>query len=362
VFLLDDPVFSRDERDAIRLVELMASLYKQEGDTKRFVTTWIKEIDILPGRAPRDRWDDLIEKLAKGHQLRACVQAVYEQNKDNPHAKFLATLLGRKFDLGEDDEAASFDSWEYVGLFDRSTERNLLRLGLLPLTKPPFSPIVIGVLAERADVHDFFIRHASADLLGRFLGSTGASQDSERLEWSDCPISAEQEIRNIAERKSVDGFKWDGDALERLDKVIARLGPALGSRAATLELSTKDLAQETMRAKLQDFIGHWRSFPAQPQPPILYVTVVRYDDADPSPIDTEPKLTEVFAEAGCKLPPLILSECEPKHFPPWRSAIMAHGRKFDDKKYYQFTQSFKATFRLCVLMERLRQPEGRIYI
>jgi hypothetical protein len=364
VFSLDDPLFERKERDALQLVEAMAILYKDEAETIRFVTTWgIKEIDITFGRDARRRWDDLIEKLARGRQLRACVQAAYQENKDTPQAKFLEGLLGRKFDLGDNDEAVRFDPWEYLGLFDRSTERTLLRNGLRPLAKPPFPSIVIGILAERADEHDYFVRHASAELLGRFLGNTGASQDSNRLEWSDCRISAEDEIRTIAEQNSSDGVSEGGGAPEQLDKVIARLGPALGSRAAILELSTRDLAQEKMRAKLKEFIGYWKSFAAQPQPPVLYVIVVRYDDADPSPVELEPKLVEVFAEADCiLLTPFILSECEPRHFSPWRSEITRLGRKFDERRYDQFVQSFRTSFRLRELKERLGRPEGCIYI
>jgi hypothetical protein len=358
VFSLDDPVFEKSEPDALQLVELMANLYKDEKEAIRFVATWIKEIDIAPGRAARDRCEDLVVKLAGKGRLRVCVQAAYEQNKDNPHAKFLVALLGRrKFDLGDNDE----DPWEYLGLFDRSTEHSLLRNGLA-LAKPPFPSIVIGILAERADEHDYFVRHASAGLLGLLLGTTGASQDSDVLEWSDCRISAADEIRNIAEKKSGDGFRREGDTLEQLEKVIARLGPALGSRTATLELSTRDLAQEKMRAKLKEFIGYWGSFAAQP-PAVLYVIVVRYDDADPSPLELEPKLIEVFAEAGCALlKPFILSECEPTHFPPWRSAITKLGRKFDERRYDQFRQSFKGRFRLRELKERLAHSEGRIYL
>jgi hypothetical protein len=96
---------------------------------------------------------------------------------------------------------------------------------------------------------------------------------------------------------------------------------------------------------------------------VLYVIVVRYDDADPSPVELEPKLIEVFAKADCTLlKPFTLSECEPRHFPPWRGEITRLGRRFDERRYDQFVQSFRTSFRLRELKERLLQPEGRIYI
>jgi hypothetical protein len=360
VFSLDDPLFDRNEPDAVRLIELLADLYTSVGETTGFVAPWIKQIDIYSGKTPRDRWDDLVEKLAKRHQLRACVQAAYVQYKGNPQAKFLENLLQQS--RYGDDEGAAFDPTEFIGLFDRATERNLLRVGLLALAKPPFSPIVIGILAEREDEPDFFVRAASAELLGRFLGTTGASQDRDPIDWSDLRVDAETEIRNIAENKSVGGFTMKGESLEEIDEVIARLGPALGSRTATLEITTRHLAMDPTRTKLKEFVGYWRRFAAQPRPPVLYIIVVRYDNADPSPAELEPKLAEVLAEAGCKpLTPITLSECEPRHFPPWRDAVARQGRKFNEDRYLKFTQSFGARFRLRELMLRLGQPQSRIY-
>jgi hypothetical protein len=361
VFSLDDPLFARTERDAMQLVEIMAELYKAESDTTLFVASWIKEIDILPHRAPRKRWEDLLEKLAKGRQLRACVQAAYDANKDIQPAKFLKGLLGRTFDLGDDDEAADFDSGEYLHLFDRSSERTLLQVGLARLAGPLFAPIVIGILAERADEYDYFLRRARGGPLERFLGSTGASQYGDRIEWSDNRIDAELEIRNIAEKKSVDGYRMEDGALEQLDKVIARLGPALGSRTATLELSAKGLAQETMWAKLKEFIGYWQNFAAQQRPPVLYVVVIRYDDADPSLVELESKLAQAFVAAGCTLKPFTLSECELTHFALWRDDITKLGHTFYDSKYDKFVKLFKARFRVAEVKERL-QKQGRIYI
>jgi hypothetical protein len=370
VFTLDELQFAKADPEAVALVGLITDLYIKEEEATRFVATWIAQKDIVyaRGKTPREFWEYLIEKLARDKNLRACVQAAYEQHynqdKGRPEAKFLQKLLDRrKYDLGDDEEAAKIDPCEFLGLFNRSTEHDLLRLGLLPLVAPPFPPIVIGILAERADEHVYFVRRATAELLQPFLGGTGASQDSDQIEWSEPLVTAEWEIRKIATKKLLDGFKREGNGLEPIAKVISRLGPALGSRTATLELSTKKLAQDKVRNKLREFLGYWRSFAAQPQPPVLYVVAVRYDEADPSPSDLEPKLIELFDAAGCgPVTPFTLSECEPDHFAAWRKAITEHGRKIHDARYAQVVNYFTKSFRLRALQDRLREPDGRIHI
>src|SRR5262249_11833133 len=143
---LDDYKFAREESEAVELVKLLARLYKSDDETKQVVAPWIEDIFIASGRAAYERWDDLAEKLAKKNLLRDFVQTVYDKNKNIPQAAFLKKLLKQKYDLGDDEEAPAYDPWEFVGLFDRSTERDLLEKGLVLLTKLPFPPIVIGIL------------------------------------------------------------------------------------------------------------------------------------------------------------------------------------------------------------------------
>lgn len=357
MFTIDDYPFPRGEPDAQKLIRIMAGLYGDQRSATRLTARFgMDDQRIPPNLPPFDLWDYLLFELAKTDKVRECVQAARDAYSTNSDVPFLDTLLSvprKRLDV-----PGKFDPWEYLGLFDRTTETDLLVEMLSPYAAPPpLSPIVIGILAERADEHDYFIRQVSSALLARFLGTACANQQSEPLDWADPRISAEREIRKLAKKKV--GNNSDND---NIDNVIARLGPALAGRTTTLVLSNRQFPD--VSEKLTHFLALWGKFGPNAPPSVLYVIVVRYDDADPSLERTEADLTSVFDKAGGGLTvikPVTLSMCEIGNFDIWQYVLTELGRKINPLKYDQLKRLFKATFRLAELKERLELPENRIY-
>jgi hypothetical protein len=359
MFTIDDFPFPKGDPDAIKLMTIMANLYKERDSAVRLVALFgIDEIKIIPNLSPLDLWDFLLGELAKMDKVRECVQAARDAHSDNTYVSFLDKLLSAprtRFEVSGD-----FDPWEYLGLFDRTIESDLLSQMLFPFdSPPPLPPIVIGVLAERADEHNYFVRQVSAGILDRFLGKTGASLENDLLDWSPDPrVTAEFEIRKIAKKKFVNGR-------DEIDKVVAQLGPAVAGRTTILALSTENLRQQGVSEKLTEYLAFWSKFGTHAPPPVLCIVVVRWDDAHFSPAEAEPLLTKVFDQVSGGLTvvkPVTLSLCEVGNFDGWQNALTGNGRKINQVKYEQFKNLFKATFRLGELKERLLLPEGRIYI
>jgi hypothetical protein len=272
VFRIDEFPFPKGEPDGIKLMKIMADLYGDRREAVRLVAPFgVEENKISRGLAPIDLWDFLLDELAKIKKVRECVQAARDQYSDNANVPFLDKLLNT-FDVSGD-----FDPWEHLHLFDRTLESGLLFQMLLPfVTPPPLPPIVISILAERADEHEYFIRNVSTGILERFLGKTGASQESDLLQWVPDPrVTAETEIRKIAAKKPPLNERDD------INKIITGLGPALAGRTTTLALSTEQLMRQGVSSKLVEFLAFWGRFGTHATPPVLYVNVVHLDDADP---------------------------------------------------------------------------------
>jgi hypothetical protein len=310
-------------------MNIMAELYGQQRPAVRLVAAFgVGQTTIPLGLASIDLWDFLLDELAKIGKLRECIQAVISEYPGNQHVPFLKKLLSapRKI-VGM---SGDFDPWEYLGLFNRTTESDLLAQMLFQFTVPPaIPPIVIGILAERADEHDYFVQHITSGILGRLLGNTSAVQPSDLLDWApDARITADWEIRKIAERKV-------GNQRDNIDNVIARLGPALAGRTTILALSTEHLTRAGVSAKLAEFLAIWSKFGLHSPPLVLYVIIIRYDDTDLSLADAEPLLASVFATASNNLTVV-------------RPVTAELGRKFDMVKFYQFKKAFNATFPLSI--------------
>jgi hypothetical protein len=92
--ILDDFPFPLGKPMAKELLRTMARVYRSEDESIRFVAQYgIEEIDIKPGLRSIDRWQDLLDELAKKGKLRAAVKQTNEQNRDAPFASFLDALL-----------------------------------------------------------------------------------------------------------------------------------------------------------------------------------------------------------------------------------------------------------------------------
>jgi S1-C subfamily serine protease len=79
---------------AKELLRTMARVYRSEDESIRFVAQYgIDVIDLKPGLSPIDRWQDLLDRLAKKGKLRAAVKQTYEENRDAAFASFLDALL-----------------------------------------------------------------------------------------------------------------------------------------------------------------------------------------------------------------------------------------------------------------------------
>lgn len=361
MLLLDNPTYQRGEPEANELLELMAELYTDVEPTVLFVSPWLKRIDIDLSGAARNRWDRLLEELARRGKLRACVQAARDDKEDNAGVAFLDKLLARG-KYGDDRGDDGFDPFEYLHLFDRSTESDHLMLGLDPLdgAPPPFCPIIIGTLAEPDDEPDLFHRHALAAVLNPIIKG-GASQDPEIVKWADASISAEYEIKKIA--MELLGKKL-GD-LRDIQTFLPELARTLAGRVTKLELTTAALADQKMERKLTRFVELWGDFGEQQRPPVLHVSVLRAGETHPPPAQSATALQRAFANTGraTALVPITLAMCQLTHFGPWEKEVIKHGRTFVVEKYREFKRDFTEDFRLRQFRDRLAEQKvkGQIY-
>ena len=317
--------------------------------SNKSIETWFSILEIAN---PRDKVGALVERARQD----------FPENETLKHALDGATAVAvaDKYELDDGDEAHR-DALEYLDLFDRTTENTNIDKALRSYDAPPaIAPLVFGVLAEPADEYDYFLRHASAEHLGRFLGATGASQDGEIVVWGDDSTTAEDDLREFAKDILGDGVRKLTTAA-----VQTELGARLAGRVTRLGLSTEDLAQPGTAAKLGQFLALWSGLgPRQPQP-ILCVVVVRSYDAYPSVEQSESILSAVFAQATglTMVKPVKLSKCELKHFEGWERDIRRLGRKFDVRNYPKFKQQFEqAPFRLRKLKDALQDLKDPIYL
>lgn len=92
--ILDEFPFPLGKPMANELLRTMARVYPSEDESIRFVAQFgIDAIDLRPGVAPIDRWQDLLYRLAKRGKVRAAVKQTYEQNRHAAFASFLDALL-----------------------------------------------------------------------------------------------------------------------------------------------------------------------------------------------------------------------------------------------------------------------------
>jgi hypothetical protein len=92
--ILDEFPDPRRDPTAHELLRIMAGLYSSESATMRFVARYgIDEIYIKTGLAPIDRWQDLLEGLAKTGKLRAAVEAARSEFSGDSRVRFLDKLL-----------------------------------------------------------------------------------------------------------------------------------------------------------------------------------------------------------------------------------------------------------------------------
>src|SRR5947209_16195212 len=111
----------------------MAVLYTKDEDRVRFVATWIAKIDIKRRDTARETWEALLDDLARLGKLRDCIEAARRAHSGHPQISFLDELLARgRYEDDGRDEAGEFDPFEFLGLFDRSTESDHLVIGLEP--------------------------------------------------------------------------------------------------------------------------------------------------------------------------------------------------------------------------------------
>jgi hypothetical protein len=363
VFLLDNPTFQREEPEANQLVERMADWYDADEPIVKLVAPWIKHFDIRRDGTTRQRWSHLLEELARRGKLRACVQAARDEHEGNAGVEFFDKLLARGKYGDEPDDHGAFDPWEYLHLFDRSTESDHLVIALdhLDGAPPPFCPIIIGILAEPADEPDLFHRHALASVLDPIIGS-GASQDCEIVKWADASIPAEHEMKKLA--MELLGKKLG--ELKNPQTFASDLGKRLAGRVTKLELTTAALSDDKMEGKLTRFLELWGDLGEQQRPPVLHVSVVRAGETHPTPAQSRIALQRAFAKAGgsTALVPIALAMCQLTHFGPWEKEVSERGRTFDKVKYEEFKRDFTEDFRLRRFRDRLMEQrvKGRIYI
>jgi hypothetical protein len=92
--ILDQGKFPLNEPMAQELLRVMANLYLSEREAVRFVAPFgINEMNIQPGLSPIDRWQNLLDMLARKGKLRAAVKATRDAFPENPRAPFLDALL-----------------------------------------------------------------------------------------------------------------------------------------------------------------------------------------------------------------------------------------------------------------------------
>ena len=92
--ILDEFPDPRWDPTAHELLRIMADLYSSESATMRFVARYgIDEIYLKTGLAPIDRWQDLLERLAKTGKLRAALEAARSEFSGDNRVQFLDKLL-----------------------------------------------------------------------------------------------------------------------------------------------------------------------------------------------------------------------------------------------------------------------------
>lgn len=344
---------------------ILASLYQTAGDARRVASdAGLDTTRIAITDKSIDSWFNILNEANARYKVDALVKQAlqdYGENEQLKHALDGATAAAPdRYELDDGDEAHR-DALEYLELFDRIVENTSIDRGLRAYEAPPaIAPLVFGILAEPADEYDYFVKRASAEHLGRFLGATGASQDGEIVVWGDDSTTAEDDLREFAKDILGDGVRKLTTAA-----VQTELGARLAGRVTRLGLSTEDLAQPGTAAKLGQFLALWSGLgPRQPQP-ILCVVVVRSYDAYPSVEQSESILSAVFAQATglTMVKPVKLSKCELKHFEGWERDIRRLGRKFDVRNYPKFKQQFEqAPFRLRKLKDALQDLKDPIYL
>jgi hypothetical protein len=258
--------------------------------------------------------------------------------------------------LAAEAAASLFRPWEFIHMFDRSDESSLLAQKFAELVTPPgLEPIVISILAERADEYTYFVQRINSDSLRAI---------SMNIEWPTAVVhawaaktivTAETELRELARRRF-------GLAERKIDDLLPKLGRQLAGRPVLIELRSGWLGDVAMQRKLADFMLLWARLGPQDPPSVLYVAVVRAEDNELSLRDASPLVSEALAGVSglVTVEPLELSLCEPTHFTAWREELVRAGRTINDVAYKQLEASFNPPrFRLADLMKRLET--ARIY-
>jgi hypothetical protein len=344
---------------------VLASLYPSASDARLVASdAGLDPSQIEFSNKSINTWFSIIEYANARDKVGAVVARArqdFPENEQLLHAldgAAAAPAIPDAYDL-DDDPGERFDALQYLDLFDRTIENGILNKGLRSLLVPPaIAPVVLGVLAEPADEHNYFLKHAAAGHLGRFLGATGASQDGETVIWGDTSTTAEDDLLQFADRLL-------GGSATTIAAAQAELGPKLAGRITRLELSTGDLAQPGTAEKLGQFLALWSGLGSHQPQPILCVLVVRSYETYPSVEQSEPTLAAIFKQATglTVIMPVKLSLCELKHFDGWEQELGKIGRKFDARIYPRFKRQFEqAPFRLRKLREALEELKERIYV
>jgi hypothetical protein len=368
--ILDAHPFLFGVPDAQRLVRVMAALYGDSAEAIRIVgPLGFDHLSLPPGLAPLRLWEFILPELAKLEKLRACVESVFLDKPRNTELPFLKALLEAKPKMilpgmGGSPAAARtsgasasvFRPWEFIHKFDRSDESGLLAQKFLALVTPPrLEPIVIGILAERADEYTYFVQRINSDNL-RVISTNVSWPNAVVHPWaSNTMVTAETEMRQLALRRF-------GLSDRKVEDLLQKLAPQLAGRPVLIELRSGWLGQRAAQEKLADFLLLWARLGPQDPPSVLYVAVVRAEDNELSLREASPLVSAAFARASglVAVEPLELSLCEPTHFTAWREELEAEGKTIDDVAYKQLETSFNPPrFRLADLMKRLET--SRIY-
>lgn len=366
--IVDDHPFLMSLPGAQDLVLVLAGMFKEQQPAVRFASLHgFNELKLPAGLSPLDRWEVMVKQLAEIGRLRECVEDAIAKNPGNAEVQILKDLLQAKPKMilpGGGSSAVTpagamaslFRPWEYIHKFDRSDESSLLAQKFSALVTPPgLEPIVISILAERADEYTYFIQRINSDSL-RAISMNVAWPNAAVHAWaSKTIVTAETELRELARRRF-------GLAERKIDDLLPKLGAQLAGRPVLIELRSGWLGEAAMQKKLSDFLLLWARLGPRDPPSVLYVAVVRAEENELSLKDASPLVSGALAAANglVAIEPLELSLCEPTHFTAWREELEAEGKVIDDVAYKELEDSFRPPrFRLAELMKRLETR--RIY-
>jgi hypothetical protein len=352
--IIDEFPFPTRQPEAQELIRVMAALYSTERTAILFTQPHgVDPLTLVPNLSPINLWCNLLGQLAAQGTVRAVVKTARDRSHNNPVVTaFLDRLLAAP--PSPTITAGGYDPYEFIHLFDRIDETDQVVDALTNYAAPPpLKPIVIGILAERHDEYTYFVKRINLDVLRRVYQD--APWTDEFLDWGKT-AKAEVEIRRIAKKKL-------GTDVGRIEDLIARLTGALAGRSLRIEIRSDLLQQPEMRAKLEEFLSLWSQLGVHAPPPVLYVVVVRFSDADLGLAEAQALASPVFEQISDRLitvKPVMLSLCELTHFAGWQAELVEMKKIVDPVAYRRLRDAFAAaTFRLGDLMTQLEA--NRIY-